>query len=67
MQRTLVTLLVGMVIGAVLFWASVMVTGGWNSYQLASRDSNWLERVERERCEPFSVKDIMFIRCPRFR
>lgn len=67
MRRTLVGLIVGFVLGVATFWVGVHLTGGWYTYMLASRDSGWLERMQTQNCEPFEVKDIMFIRCPRFR
>lgn len=67
MRRTLVAVIFGVMVGAILFWAGAMLTGGWYTYVLASRDSGWVQRMQEEHCEPFEVKDIMFIRCPRFR
>ena len=67
MRRTVALLLIGFLLGLGTFWVGAMVTGGWYSYQHAASGSGWLQRVQEEHCEPFAVKDIVFIRCPRFR
>lgn len=69
MKLALAGFLAGVIIGSASTAGYVVATGGVATYRILTGMGMpaLRETVERDRCEPFEVKDLAFARCPRFR